>query len=165
MGHQFISWCCQVWLPFGVYSPETTTRHSPFNYPFFFPVHFNLLLCYDMQAINEKIISLNYGGCTAEIKTVDAQESLGGGVIVLVTGYLTGKDNVRRNFTQSFFLATQDKGYFVLNDIFRFTEDVEYHEGNRGLIDGTVASMTPEQSMEEGIYAFELAHVCHQLGV
>lgn len=100
-----------------------------------------------MKAINEKIISLNYGGCTAEIKTVDAQESLGGGVIVLVTGYLTGKDNVRRNFTQSFFLATQDKGYFVLNDIFRFTEDVEYHEGNRGLINGTVGSMTPEQNL------------------
>lgn len=133
-----------------------------FELPFF--LFFDLWLCYNVQAINEKIISLDYGGCRAEIKTVDAQESLGGGVIVLVTGYLTGKDNVRRNFTQSFFLATQDKGYFVLNDIFRYTEDVEYHEGNWGLINGTVA-LPPEQGMKEGLYAFELAYIFHQFGV
>jgi len=45
------------------------------------------------------------------------------GVIVLVTGCLTGKDNVRRKFTESFFLAPQDKGYYVLNDAFRFVEE------------------------------------------
>lgn len=70
------------------------------------------------QAINEKILSMDF--LRAEIKTVDAQESLGAGVIVLVTGHLTGKDNVKRDFTQSFFLAPQEKGFFVLNDIFRF---------------------------------------------
>jgi Ras GTPase-activating protein-binding protein 1 len=56
----------------------------------------------------------------AEIKAVDAQESLGGGVTVLVTGHLTGSDDVRREFSQSFFLAPQEKGYFVLNDILRY---------------------------------------------
>lgn len=98
-----------------------------------------------MQAINEKILSLGYGGCGAEIKTVDAQESLDGGVIVLVTGYLTGKDNVRRTFTQSFFLATQDKGYFVLNDMFRYMEDDAHHGENCNLVSGTVVPLTPEQ--------------------
>jgi hypothetical protein len=59
----------------------------------------------------------------AEIRTVDSQESLGGGVTVLVTGHLTGRDGVRCEFSQSFFLAPQEKGYFVLNDIFRFVAD------------------------------------------
>jgi hypothetical protein len=75
------------------------------------------------QAINETIVSLNYEDCTAEIKPADAQESYEKGVIVLVTGCLTGKDNVRRKFAQTFFLAPQDKGYYVLNDVFRYIEE------------------------------------------
>lgn len=78
-----------------------------------------------MPGINEKILSLNYKDYIAEIKTADAQQSFGNGVIVLVTGYLTGKDNVRKKFAQSFFLAPQEKGYFVLNDVFRYIEDEE----------------------------------------
>ncbi|KAG8371720.1 hypothetical protein BUALT_Bualt13G0117500 [Buddleja alternifolia] len=78
-----------------------------------------------MQAINEKIVSLNYVDFRAEIKSVDAQESFSGGVNVLVTGYLTGKDSTVRNFTQSFFLAPQDRGYFVLNDMFRYVDNVD----------------------------------------
>ncbi|KAJ0236322.1 Nuclear transport factor 2 [Hirschfeldia incana] len=78
-----------------------------------------------MQAINDKIMSLNYEAYTAEIDTADAQESHERGVIVLVTGSLTGKDNVRKRFSQTFFLAPQDQGYFVLNDVFRFLEEKE----------------------------------------
>ncbi|KAL8057996.1 hypothetical protein ABFX02_04G220200 [Erythranthe guttata] len=77
-----------------------------------------------MQAIHEKIVSLKYGDFRAEIKSVDAQDSFNGGVDVLVTGYLTGKENTVRNFAQSFFLAPQDKGYFVLNDMFRYVDVV-----------------------------------------
>ncbi|XVF11780.1 hypothetical protein REPUB_Repub08aG0057500 [Reevesia pubescens] len=77
------------------------------------------------QAINEKVLSLNYEDYTAEIKTADAQDSFEKGVIVLVTGCLTGKDNVRKKFAQTFFLAPQDKGYFVLNDVFRYVEEKE----------------------------------------
>lgn len=78
-----------------------------------------------MQAINDKILSLNYEDYTAEIKNADAQESYEEGVIVLVTGCLTGKDNVKKKFSQTFFLAPQDKGYFVLNDVFRFVGENE----------------------------------------
>ncbi|XXG46589.1 hypothetical protein AAC387_Pa02g1398 [Persea americana] len=88
-----------------------------------------------MQAINEKILSLDYKNFKAEIKTADAQESYKGGVIVLVTGFLTGTDNVRRKFTQSFFLAPQDKGYFVLNDVFRYLDENETPEMNPTLVD------------------------------
>ncbi|KAK8923640.1 hypothetical protein KSP39_PZI019229 [Platanthera zijinensis] len=76
-----------------------------------------------LQAINEKILSMDYTDYRAQIKTVDAQKSLNGGVLVLVTGYLFGKDNVKRDFAQTFFLATQVKGYYVLNDIFRYVEE------------------------------------------
>ncbi|KAK9055634.1 hypothetical protein SSX86_026719 [Deinandra increscens subsp. villosa] len=84
-----------------------------------------------MQAINAKILSLNYGDLKAEIKFVDAQESINGGVSVLVTGYLTGMDDIQQQFAQSFFLAPQDKGYFVLNDMFRYMNGVNHDEENQ----------------------------------
>ncbi|KAM3324504.1 hypothetical protein P3S67_005656 [Capsicum chacoense] len=65
-----------------------------------------------IQAISDKILSLNYADFRAEIKSVDSQESINGGVHVLVTGYLTGKDNLMRKFSQTFFLAPQGRGYF-----------------------------------------------------
>lgn len=97
-----------------------------------------------MQAINEKILSLNYGNFRAEIRSVDAQESFNRGVQVLVTGHLTGTDNTVYNFTQTFFLAPQDRGgYFVLNDMFRFLDNVNT---NPVLVNDVVAPFTPEQS-------------------
>uniref|UniRef100_A0A0A8XQU5 NTF2 domain-containing protein n=1 Tax=Arundo donax TaxID=35708 RepID=A0A0A8XQU5_ARUDO len=71
-----------------------------------------------MEAINDKITSM--GIRRAEIRAVDAQESLCGGVTVLVMGHLTEGSGVGREFVQSFFLAPQEKGYFVLNDILRY---------------------------------------------
>ncbi|CAL5191108.1 unnamed protein product [Lathyrus oleraceus] len=81
-----------------------------------------------MKGINEKILSLNFKEFKAEIKTADAQKSHNEGVTVLVTGCLTGKDNLRRKFAQSFFLAPQEIGFFVLNDVFRYVEDHEPSE-------------------------------------
>ncbi|KAM7496242.1 hypothetical protein LguiA_020656 [Lonicera macranthoides] len=99
-----------------------------------------------MEAINSKIVSLNYGEFRAEIKSVDAQESLNSGVHVLVTGFLTGKDNVTRNFAQSFFLAPQERGgYFVLNDIFRYVENANSHDENKDPASDVEAIRTPEQ--------------------
>ena len=54
---------------------------------------------------------------------MDAQESYGGGVMVLVTGFRIGKDDIKQKFTQCFFLAPQEKGYFVLNDVFRYVDE------------------------------------------
>lgn len=109
-----------------------------------------------MQGINEKILSLNYKDYIAEIKTADAQQSFGEGVIVLVTGYLTGRDNVRKKFAQSFFLAPQEKGYFVLNDVFRYVEDESAEAAPvsvNGGISENVQEVTPPPEPEP------LAHV------
>lgn len=78
-----------------------------------------------VQAINEKILSLDYLKSKAEILSADAEYSYKDGVIVLVTGILTGKDDTRRKFSQAFFLAPQEKGYFVLNDVFRYVGESE----------------------------------------
>ncbi|RWW71477.1 hypothetical protein BHE74_00020777 [Ensete ventricosum] len=85
------------------------------------------------------------GFVRAEMTSVDAQESLGGGVIMLVTGHLTGEDNVKRDFIQSFFLARQDKGFYVLNDIFRFVEEVDHQQGHQGLANDSDAPHAPEK--------------------
>lgn len=67
-------------------------------------------------------MSLNYSAI--EIKTAHSLESWNGGVLVMVSGSVHVKDfNRRRKFVQTFFLAPQEKGYFVLNDIFHFVDD------------------------------------------
>ncbi|KAL7094641.1 hypothetical protein ACP275_11G116700 [Erythranthe tilingii] len=76
-----------------------------------------------MDSINDTICSLDYKNYKAVIKTADAQDSFNEGVIVLVTGCLTGKDNMQTKFAQTFFLAPQDKGYYVLNDVFRYVDE------------------------------------------
>ncbi|XAR51658.1 hypothetical protein NMG60_11006347 [Bertholletia excelsa] len=109
-----------------------------------------------MKDINDKICSLDYKNCKAEIRTADAQDSYKDGVIVLVTGCLTGTDNIRRKFTQTFFLAPQDKGYFVLNDVFRYVEDSEPLERNKatvnGIHDAPVSSQMPDP---EPVHVFD----------
>lgn len=80
------------------------------------------------RAIHDKVMSLGYDECKAQIHSVDSQYSLKGGVIVQVTGTLSNHASLEskpRNFVQSFFLAVQEKGYFVLNDVFRYTTPAE----------------------------------------
>ncbi|CAJ1899420.1 unnamed protein product [Sphenostylis stenocarpa] len=59
-----------------------------------------------------------------EIKTINSLESWDGGVLVMVSGFVKTKDiSGRRKFVQTFFLAPQEKGYFVLNDMFHFVDE------------------------------------------
>ncbi|KAL3506233.1 hypothetical protein ACH5RR_031615 [Cinchona calisaya] len=75
-----------------------------------------------MLHIHALIMSLNYSAI--EIKTAHSLESWNSGVLVMVSGSVHAKDlNGRRKFVQTFFLAPQQKGYFVLNDIFHFVDD------------------------------------------
>ncbi|KAI4345895.1 hypothetical protein L6164_012981 [Bauhinia variegata] len=79
-----------------------------------------------MLQIHSLVMSLNYTGI--EIKTIHSLESWSGGVIVMVSGSLQIKDySPRRKFMQTFFLAPQEKGFFVLNDIFHFVEEEPVH--------------------------------------
>ncbi|XP_028795951.1 putative G3BP-like protein isoform X2 [Neltuma alba] len=107
-----------------------------------------------MQDINEKILSLDE--FIAEIISVDAQESYGGGVLVLVTGFMIGKDCKRQKFSQCFFLAPQEKGYFVLNDVFRYVNDNE----NQHSIDDVEAPATPPDNADPSL---KKIHVSEQI--
>lgn len=77
------------------------------------------------RSINEAIMRQGYAGARVDldIGSIDCQGSLHGGVFVLVTGVMTLVGSpVPKPFVQTFFLAVQPKGYFVLNDCLRFLE-------------------------------------------
>ena len=89
-----------------------------------------------------------------EIETADAQDSYKKGVIVLVTGSVTVKDNVKRKFGQTFFLAPQDNGYFVLNDIFTYIEENKSLLVNSASVDvinetAPMATLTPDSGLRD----------------
>ncbi|XP_044761413.1 ras GTPase-activating protein-binding protein 2 isoform X2 [Coccinella septempunctata] len=77
------------------------------------------------KAIHLKIQQLNFRDCHAKITQVDSQATLGGGVVVQVTGELSNAGQPMRRFTQTFVLAAQaPKKYYVHNDIFRYQDEI-----------------------------------------
>ncbi|KAG1361472.1 ras GTPase-activating protein-binding protein 1 [Cocos nucifera] len=86
-----------------------------------------LFLLSTAEQIHSLIMSLKFTGI--EIKTAHSLNSWNGGVLLMVCGFVqTGAYNARRNFVQTFFLAPQEKGYFVLNDIFHFLDEEHLHQ-------------------------------------
>ncbi|XP_071716368.1 nuclear transport factor 2-like isoform X2 [Rutidosis leptorrhynchoides] len=80
--------------------------------------------------IHTLIQSLQFTGI--EIKTLNSLESWGEGITVVLSGSVKSKCfSGRRKFFQTFFLAPQEKGYFVMNDIFHFVGDdvINHHLG------------------------------------
>lgn len=82
-----------------------------------------LLLTCHLQEIHSKITSIGFQDCKVYIHSVDAQSSANGGIIIQVIGEMSNHGDPWRKFVQTFFLAEQPNGYFVLNDIFRFLKE------------------------------------------
>ncbi|BDA44794.1 probable ras GTPase-activating protein-binding protein 2 at N-terminal half [Coccomyxa sp. Obi] len=99
------------------YTDLSSMTHSDGGYPGQPPCIFTVQ---NQKDIHEKVLELNFEEAVTEIWSVDSQFSTGDGVIVQVTGSLQCKGKPQRNFVQTFFLAVQEKGYYVLNDIFRY---------------------------------------------
>ncbi|KAJ9651317.1 hypothetical protein H2198_009411 [Neophaeococcomyces mojaviensis] len=76
------------------------------------------------KAISEKIKSLDFSECKVRVLNVDSQASYEN-IVVQVIGELSNKSQPHHKFVQTFILATQPNGYFVLNDIFRYLSDDE----------------------------------------
>ncbi|CAH8348276.1 unnamed protein product [Eruca vesicaria subsp. sativa] len=79
-----------------------------------------------LEAIEKHYLSSYYDGTTIDVVSVDSQKSLGDGIFIMVSGFLTGKDNLKRKFIQAFYLARQktvNQGYVVVNDIHRFVDE------------------------------------------
>ena len=80
--------------------------------------------------------------CKVRVSNVDSQESYDN-IVVQVIGEMSLKAAPHRKFTQTFVLAQQPNGYFVLNDIFRYLieEDEEEYPEEAAAEPG----LTPEQ--------------------
>ncbi|GAA5993795.1 hypothetical protein JCM5350_007673 [Sporobolomyces pararoseus] len=79
--------------------------------------------CYGQSEIHEKIMSLGFDDCKVYISNVDSQSSAEHGIIVQVIGEMSNSNGPWRKFAQTFFLAEQPNGYFVLNDICRYIKE------------------------------------------
>ncbi|KAL8672446.1 MAG: hypothetical protein Q9168_003093 [Polycauliona sp. 1 TL-2023] len=102
------------------------------------------------RAIIERIKELDFQDCKVRVSNVDSQESYKN-IVVQVIGEMSNKAAPHRKFVQTFVLAEQPNGYFVLNDIFRYIEeeeeeDFEVEEPNPTQAAGTddTASVIPE---------------------
>ena len=91
------------------------------------------------HVMEQQIKSRDHRGFKVEIKTVDSQTSYNSGVLVLVSGSIIFKTNETHTFTEMFFLASQENGYFVLNHVSKYVgEEPERLEKNLGSIDGCI---------------------------
>ena len=93
-----------------------------------------------LQAISEKISSLDIQDCKVRVLNVDSQASFHN-IVVQVIGEISNKLQPHNKFVQTFVLAEQPNGYFVLNDIFRYLNNDE-HE----IVEDEVE---PEQAAQE----------------
>ena len=74
-----------------------------------------------LQAIHDKIMSLGLNQVHTRIKQVESLSTLGGGIVIQVTGDLSVGGKPSRAFVQTFVLApTSPKVYYVHNSIFRY---------------------------------------------
>lgn len=101
-----------------------------------------------LQEIHAGITSIGFQDCKVFIHSVDAQSSANGGIIIQVIGEMSNKGESWKKFVQTFFLAEQPNGYFVLNDIFRFlkeetVEDEPSEESEPPVQDALVVSEQP----------------------
>ncbi|KAI9097168.1 hypothetical protein DFS34DRAFT_685833 [Phlyctochytrium arcticum] len=83
-------------------------------------------VCQGQQEIHSRIVDLDFNDCKVLVSQVDVQSSLNGGIVVQVLGEMSNNGGPTHKFAQTFFLAEQPNGYYVLNDIFRFLkEDID----------------------------------------
>lgn len=72
------------------------------------------------QQITEKLGGLPFQSCQHRVVSLDAQPSVGGGLLVFVTGQLiTDGESKPLNFSQTFHLMPVGGNFIVTNDMFR----------------------------------------------
>ncbi|PGH17124.1 hypothetical protein AJ79_01262 [Helicocarpus griseus UAMH5409] len=79
------------------------------------------------KAINDRIKELDYQDCKVRVLNVDSQASFEN-ILVTVIGEISNKSAAPRRFVQTFVLAEQPNGYYVLNDIIRYLAEEQEEE-------------------------------------
>ncbi|KAI9032807.1 hypothetical protein CLU79DRAFT_808030 [Phycomyces nitens] len=99
------------------------------------------------EEIRQKMEELNFEDCKVLVTQVDSQMSANDGILIQVLGEMCNLDGPTQKFSQTFFLAPQHKGYYVLNDIFRFLKeevDIDYYACDEDEDEITVSSTTAQ---------------------
>ncbi|TPX53107.1 hypothetical protein SeMB42_g01000 [Synchytrium endobioticum] len=116
------------------------------------------------QEIHQRIQELDFKDCEVKLSNIDSQTS-SGGVLLQVLGEMSNQGGPAHKFAQTFFLARQTNGYFVLNDIFRFLkEEVEakYDDGGavtyEGSNTGQEVDTIPSHHLHQQHHAQQLHH-------
>ncbi|QSZ35571.1 hypothetical protein DSL72_008441 [Monilinia vaccinii-corymbosi] len=79
--------------------------------------------------IQARIRELDFQDCKVRVTNVDSQSSFDN-IVIQVIGETSNKSAEPKKFVQTFVLAQQPTGYFVLNDIFRYiNEEGEEEQG------------------------------------
>ncbi|CAI4219190.1 unnamed protein product [Parascedosporium putredinis] len=77
-------------------------------------------------AIKDRLKDLDFQECKVRVSNVDALASSHDTILIQVIGETSNKKSEEpRKFVQTFVLAKQPSGYFVLNDIWRYISDDE----------------------------------------
>ncbi|OAL56959.1 hypothetical protein IQ07DRAFT_638346 [Pyrenochaeta sp. DS3sAY3a] len=85
-------------------------------------------VCAGQKAINERIKALDFKDTKVRVTNVDSQGS-DANIVIQVIGEISNQGQPHKRFVQTFVLAEQTNGYFVLNDIFRYlAEEPEEEE-------------------------------------
>ncbi|KAK7755390.1 hypothetical protein SLS62_002617 [Diatrype stigma] len=74
------------------------------------------------QHIQERIRELDFQDCKVRVSNVDSQASFEN-IVIQVIGETSNKAGDPKKFVQTFVLAQQPSGYFVLNDILRYIDE------------------------------------------
>ncbi|KAJ5416388.1 hypothetical protein N7491_011290 [Penicillium cf. griseofulvum] len=111
------------------------------------------------KAINEKLNSLKFQECKVRVLNVDSQASFDN-ILVSVIGEISNNSEPSRKFVQTFVLAEQPNGYYVLNDIFRYMAEEPEEEPEQATPAAPVAEApeaVAEAPAEEAQVAEEVA--------
>ncbi|CAK9787156.1 hypothetical protein CC85DRAFT_315775 [Cutaneotrichosporon oleaginosum] len=100
-------------------------------------------VAFGQAEIHERITKIGYDQCKVYINSIDSQSSANGGVIIQVLGEMSNANKPWRKFAQTFFLAEQPNGYFVLNDIFRYLKEETDEDEEPEVDDAPVVSSAP----------------------
>ncbi|KAK4031916.1 hypothetical protein C8A01DRAFT_20946 [Parachaetomium inaequale] len=111
------------------------------------------------QSIQERIKGMDYQDCKVRISNVDTQGSEEH-ILITVIGEMANKDGEPKKFVQTFVLAQQPSGYFVLNDMLRFLND-DVEEETDAAAEGSSAPVempaAPEPEAKAEVAAAEAA--------
>ncbi|POS73218.1 NTF2 and RRM domain-containing protein [Diaporthe helianthi] len=94
------------------------------------------------QAISERIKELDFHDCKVRVSNVDSQASYDN-IVIQVIGEICNKSGEPKKFVQTFVLAQQPAGYFLLNDILRYV-----NEGEEEATEAAVSEEAPAVEME-----------------